>query len=453
MLAAAVALWLEAPARAAASTPGATSAAQESPSSDAVLDALVEEALRSNPDLRAASEVVRAARQRPAQVSSLSDPVVSVNYTNEGWSPSLGTMPDASLAIMASQDLPYPGKRRLRADIASREADQVEQQLARARLGVSAAVRRSYYGLLLARALLALTNEQGELWRHMEGIARARYGVGQGNQQDVLRTQVELTRVGQLVVEQETAIAVRVAEINRLLDRPADTPLPTDSVLAAIPAAGGLPDELDTLRRISPELAAARLGVERARLATQLARKDYKPDFVVQGGYMNRGGLDPMWQAGLGVTLPIRRQRRASAVAEAEAQVRAAEARVASIELQLRLRAQERLAQLEAARKTAALYDGGIVRQDEMSVESARASYQVGRVPFITVLEALTTLYADRSTLLRLLEAQARIRANLDEASLEPAAEPMPLGSSTPAAPGSMTTGGPGSASMGSMGR
>lgn len=427
-------------------------AAQEVPR-DPALEALVQEALHNNPDLQSAKEAALAARQRPAQVSSLADPVLSVNYTNDGWSPSLGTMPDANLAIMASQDLPFPGKRRLRADIAAREADVVDQQVARARLSVAAAVRRSYYGLLLARALLALTREQGELWQHMEGVARARYGVGQGDQQDVLRTQVEVTRVGQFVAEQEAQIAVRVAEINRLLGRPAETPLPTDAVLAPVPAAGDLSVELENLRQVSPELAAARVAVERARLAVQLARKDYKPDFVVQGGYMNRGGLDPMWQAGVGVNLPIRRQRRASALAEAEAQARAAGARVASVELQLRLRAQERLAQLEAARQTAVLYAGGIVRQDEMSVEAARASYQTGRVPFVTVLEALSTLYTDRSTLLRLLESQARIRTNLDEASLESGAESVSMGSAPSASPASTATGGAGSASMGSMGR
>jgi hypothetical protein len=263
------------------------------PAPDAVLEALVREALENNPDLRATEEALRAARQRPAQVSSLADPVLSVNYTNEGWSPSLGTMPDTNLAIMASQDLPFPGKRHLRAAIAGLEADQVDQQLARARLSLAAAVRRSYSGLLLSRALLALTTEQGELWKHTEGVVRARYGVGQGNQQDVLRTQVELTRVGQLVVEQETDIAIRRAEINRLLGRAADAPLATEAVLAAAPPAGPLAAELESARAASPEIAAARLAVERARLAVDLARKDFKPDFAVQGGYMNRGGLDP----------------------------------------------------------------------------------------------------------------------------------------------------------------
>lgn len=426
--------------------------AQEAPQ-DPTLEALVEEALTRNPDLQVARQAALAARQRPAQASSLADPVLAVTFTNDGWGPSLGTMPDSNLAVMASQDLPFPGKRRLRAGIAAFEADLVDQQLERARLSVAAAVRRSYYGLLLSRALLGLVREQGELWRHIEGIARARYAVGQGTQQDVLRTQVELTRVGQAVVERETEMVVRVAEINRLLGRPADTPLAPDAALVRVPAADELTVQFERSRRISPELVAARLAVERARLALQLAHKDYKPDFVVQGGYMNRGGLDPMWQAGVGINLPIRRQRRASAVAEAEALVGAAEARVSSVELQLRLRTQERLAQLEAARKTSELYAGGIVPQGEMSVEAARASYQSGRVPFITVLEALSSLYSDRSTLLRLLESQARLRVSLDEASLEAGSDSVAMGASPSAAPASLATGGAGSASMSSMSR
>jgi cobalt-zinc-cadmium efflux system outer membrane protein len=431
----------------------AWAASAQEPVRDVVLEALLEEALENNPDLRAAKEAVLGARQRPAQASSLPDPLLSVSYTNDGWSPSLGTMPDANLAVMASQDLPFPGKRRLRAAVAGLEADQVEQQLVRAQLSVAAAVRRSYSGLLLARALLALTNEQAEIWKHTEGVVRARYGVGQGNQQDVLRTQVELTRVAQLAVDQETDISIRQAEINRLLGRAADAPLATDAVLRASPPAGPLAVELELVRTASPETAVARLAVERARLTVDLARKDFKPDFSVQGGYMNRGGLDPMWQAGVSVTLPIRRQRRQSALAEAEAQVRSAEARASSVELQLRLRTQQRLAQLEAARRTADLYAGGIVRQDEMSVEAARASYQSGRLPFVAVLEALTTLYADRATLARLLAAQAQIRATLDEASLEPGLETVSLGSSPPSAPGSMAAGASEAASMGSMSR
>jgi outer membrane protein TolC len=423
---------------------------------DPVLAGLVDEALANNPELQVAAALVRAARQRPAQASALADPVLAMGYTNEGWSPSLGTLPDASLAVMLSQDLPFPGKRRLRGQIASLEADQAEQQLARARLAVGAAVRRAYFGLLQSRALVDLTREQSDVWRQIEGVARARYSVGQGNQQDVLRTQVELTRAGQALAEEEAEASIRLAEINRLLGRPAEATLAPSASLAAAAAPGAMPAELERLRAVSPELSGARTAIDRARLAVELARKEYRPDFTVRGGYMNRGGLDPMWQAGVSLNLPFSRARRAGAVAEAEAVLAAARSRLEAVELQLRLRTQERLAQLVAARDIATLYREGIVPQDGMSVEAAIASYQAGRVPFITVLESLTTQYGDRSTLVRLMASQARIRASLEEASLEttfelPAMGPASMAAATAA--GAMTTGGNTGGAMSSMSR
>ena len=136
---------------------------------------------------------------------------------------------------------------------------------------------------------------------------------------------------------------------------------------------------------------------------------------------MNRGGLDPMWQAGIGVTLPLWRKRIDAERAEAEIRQRSTERQRDSLRLQLRYRNQERLARLRATERTVRLYESGIVPQDRMSVESAVASYQVGKVPFVAVLEALTTLYRDRVTLKRLLARHAQLRAGLAEMSLDEA--------------------------------
>jgi outer membrane protein TolC len=389
------------------------------PPEDPLLASLIEEALARNPDVVGAREAVTAAQNRPAQARSLPNPMLSVAYTNDGWSPSLGAEDMTTLAFMWEQDLPYPGKRRLRGDIREREAQQVEQQLERARLGVAAGVKRAYYGLILSRELLDLVREQEEIWKQIEGVARARYVVGQGAQQDVLRVQIEVTRIEQLRAEQEAEVEIRRAELNRLLDRPAASPLETGARLAIRPVEGSLDEILDRLSRISPEVKSASAGAERAALAVALARKEFKPDLSVQAGYMNRGGLDPMWQAGIAVSVPLYRKRLSAGVAEAEAQARSLERLVESVRLQLRFRTQERMAQLAATEKIATLYGEGIVPQDRMSVDAAIANYQSGKVPFIAVLEALTTLYNDRATHLGLLANRERVRASLEEASLE----------------------------------
>ena len=398
---------------------GAPAAAVAPTFADPVLEALVTEALQANPDLLALQEAALAAGARPDQARSLRDPLLSVVYTNDGWSPSLGTQPMTTLGFMGSQELPWPGKRRLRGDVAALEVAEAEQQLERARLGVVAAVRRAYSGLVLSRELLDLVREQEQLWRQIEGVARARYAVGQGAQPDVLRVQIEVTRVEQLRTEQEAESRIRAAELNRLAGRSASSPLDTRARLALHPVAEDVERAFERLADISPELRSAAVAQGRASLQVSLASKEFKPDFSVQAGYMNRGGLDPMWQAGASVSLPLYRKRLSSGMAEAEAQVRASARLAESVRLQLRFRTEERLAQLEATQKIATLYGQGIIPQDRMSVDASVANYQSGKVPFIAVLEALTTLYNDRATHLALLANHERIHASLEEASLE----------------------------------
>lgn len=397
------------------------SAAAEAPQQapDPLLASLIAEAVSKNPDVVAVQEALTAAEARPVQARSLANPMASVVYTNDGWSPSLGTKDMTTLAFMGSQDLPFPGKLRLKGEIRTVEAGQFGQQVERTKLSLTAAVKRAYYGLLLARDRIDLIREQEEFWKQIESVARARYSVGQGAQQDVLRVQIEVTRIEQLRSEQSAEAEIRVAELNRLLSRPATSPLETPGHLGLRPLEGDLEGLVKWTGDISPELKNARLSTEKGSLGVSLAQKEFKPDFNLQAAYMNRGGLDPMLLAGVGISLPIYRSRLKGAVAEAEAQLRSSQSLVQSVELQLRFRTQERVTQIRTTERISKLYSEGVVPQGRMSVEAAIANYQTGKVPFIAVLEALTTLYNDRGTLLTLLANHEKIRASLEEASLE----------------------------------
>jgi outer membrane protein TolC len=419
--------------------------ARPQPGDDPVLQALIAEALARNPEVAAAEAAIKAAHARPGQASALPDPMVSMTYTNDGWAPSLGSMSMTTLGLMVSQDLPYPGKRQQRMDLAMSEARQSEPPLARARLAIEAAVTRAYYGLLLARELTELTSQQRELWREIEAVARARYAVGQGAQQDVLRVQVEVTRIEQRAIEQASEAELRLAELNGLLARPIDARLETSATLVLRPLTTSLPNVIDHARTVSPELAAARLAVATEHSVLALARLDFKPDFSIQAGYMNRGGLAPMWLAGVGVSWPFNKAKRKSAVAESQLRAERDSRVIDSIDLQLRVRTQERYTRARTAEKIIDLYDQGIVVQDRMTVESAMTSYQAGRVPFVAVLEAMTSLFADRWTRQNLVADHGRLLASLREASLDATPDMTAAGAMAAApragAPGAMTGG------------
>jgi outer membrane protein TolC len=281
-----------------------------------------------------------------------------------------------------------------------------------------ASVRDAYYGLILARDLVELVKEQERLWTEVEASTRSRYGVGLGTQHDVLRAQVEVTRIRESLIEEESAVVVRTAELNRALGRTTDAEIPIAAHLGLRPLRRSLSDLVAEGARVSPELEAASAGIEGGDLAVALAQKERRPELSVQAGYMNRGGLDPMWQAGLGVSLP-RGRKAAGAFAEASAERRAAQERRAVIALDLRFRTQDRFVRAAALEKTAVLYSDGLIPQGQAALQAALASYETGKLPFVTVLEAMTQLYADRMAYLRHLANHERIKAAIEEWSLE----------------------------------
>ena len=171
-------------------SPGAAAPAEDEPA----LAALVAEALAGNPDLRALEEEAAAAGARPAQARARPDPMVSLAWVNDGAAPSLGQREMTTLGVMVSQDLPWPGKRDLRGHIAERQADQAAQRLLRARRGVAASVRRAYYGSARRGCSGSWSASRARCGSRSRASRARATPWGRATQQDVLRTQVEVTR-------------------------------------------------------------------------------------------------------------------------------------------------------------------------------------------------------------------------------------------------------------------
>jgi cobalt-zinc-cadmium efflux system outer membrane protein len=393
---------------------------------DPALDTLVRTAIGNTPELAAARAALQAARRRVEPARTLGDPSLSTTYQNDGRSLSLGKAEGSFIGLMLSQPFPWPGKLALAGQAAASEAREIESgTLGRAGLMIEGRVRKAWYDLILARALDRLVEERRDTARQIEATTRDRYAAGLAVQQDVLRAQVELARIEELKATQRAVIASRLAELNRLLGHPQDAAVATP---ADLPQIAGLPPPANWIASAldrSPEAAGARQGIETGRLRVQMAKKNFLPDFVASGGSMYRGNwvMGPMWQVGVGVSLPVwANKRQQNQLAEAQARVAEQTAQTDVIGLELELRTRERIAQLQAANEVATLYRDKIVLLDQLSYESALASYQAGKVPFITVFDAVNVLYSDRASYLGRLAEAAKWRVAIDEAALEPTA-------------------------------
>ncbi len=391
------------------------------PTEDPLLERLITEALERNPDLARSRHLADAERERIPQAKALPDPSLSLGIQNDGFKKlQIGMMEGSYYQVMLTQPLPWPGKRSLREEIAKLGFEIAQTDQKRATSSLTAEVKRAYYGLLLVRGQRELLDEQAQFWRTAGELTRARYEVGQGTQADLLRAQLEQTRLRQARLALDSLETGVLGTLNRLRLRAADTPLPTTARLDSatfqvIPAQVWLERaEMDCC-----EILDARLLLKQGERSLDLARRDRYPDFAVSAGVMPRGVLEPMWQANVSIALPIwsgRKQKRA--VVEQEARRRSLEEGVKDVRSQLIQRIHERNAQMEAALETLQLYREGLLVQSEASFRASLAQYEAGRAPFLSLLEALNGWTSDRSGYLQSLAAAHAIQIAQEEFNL-----------------------------------
>ncbi|HET6931502.1 MAG TPA: TolC family protein, partial [Candidatus Acidoferrum sp.] len=159
---------------------------------------LLTEAGKNNAQIQAARYGWQSAKQIPSQVATLPDPQVVLQQTNVGSPRPFAGYTNSDFAYIGvgfSQDLPYPGKLRLRGEIAQKEADATQQKYESIRRAVLAAVKVAYFHLEYLAKQQKILGEDELLLRQVEQAAESRYRNGMGNQQDVLQAQLERTKL------------------------------------------------------------------------------------------------------------------------------------------------------------------------------------------------------------------------------------------------------------------
>lgn len=359
---------------------------------------LLREAATSNPAILAAQARLEAARHAPSQAEAPPDPEVSVAYTNDGLSSfTLGESEFAVLSLNWTQEIRGSRKRRQAGEVASRSAEAVEKEVEQIRLKVLSRVKSDYAGLLRLDQTAAILEEVRGLLETLEEAARRRYEVGEGAQESVLKAQTQI-----LILEAEL---IRVAQdrraaearLNAAVGRSAGTPVGRAEVVLR----GELPEDIASLALSaaagSPEIGVLQAEVQRSEASAELARLEQKPDYIWTASYQYRGDLDPMVMGMFGVRLPLHKARKqAQAVAQAESELTANRQELASLQINTQSMVRELASAAQRSARLLTLYREGIVPQAETTLESARASYSVGRVGFLDLLNDLKAVLETR---------------------------------------------------------
>jgi cobalt-zinc-cadmium efflux system outer membrane protein len=355
---------------------------------------VLQEAEQNNPQIQAARQGWKAAQEVPSQVSTLPDPQFQLQQVNVGSPRPFAGYTNSDFAYFGlgvSQDLPYPGKLRLKGEIAKRDADVSQQQFESVRRSVLAEVKATYFQLAYLSKTLGILESDGELLEQTEQAADARYRSGMGTQQDLLRAQLEQTKLLREITMHHLEVAKIQAQLKELLNRSQSSAdiEPADLSETALPYT--YDELLAATKAQNPQIAGAEKMIERQQLQVDLAHKDFYPDFNVQSMWQR---TDPAqfrayYMFSVGVRLPIyrgRKQRPELAQAEAELSRSHSE-----LEVQSQQAASELKVQYETAQKTAELlkiYQEGLLPQARAGFQAGIAAYQNNRQDFQSLLSS-----------------------------------------------------------------
>jgi outer membrane protein TolC len=378
---------------------------------------LLDYARAQSPELAAMRSEAQAAQQRVQPAGALPDPVLRVelmNVNNFGNDAGFNLLPSkvGETKYTLMQALPAWGKRDLRRDVALADVQQASARTSATWTELSMKIKTSFAKYYEAAANERITREVLDLMGGVQQIAQARYAGGLVVQQDVIRAQIEQTTMRSELIMLASQKRQAQARLNALLARDSAAPLATPLALRPLPAVGALDTAAlaQRARGNNPQLLAEEARIIGAEKNRELTRRNRYPDFNVGIAPSQMGTRITQWGLMVEVNIPLQQTTRRSQEAESESMLSAARARSQALANQLVGDLGENLAALEAARSSESLFANQSLPQSELSLRSAMAAYENGKLDFTALLEAQRQIRKARQDRLKVqVEAQMRL--------------------------------------------
>jgi len=353
------------------------------------LPELVREAEQKNPQVSAALHGWRASRNVSKQASALPETQVSVQQFSVGSPRPFAGYSNSEFAYIGfgvSQDIPYPGKRGLRAQVAEHEAESVEAQADSIRRTVIGNLKMVYFRLAYIQQTLGVLQKSDGFLNQVQEATEARYQVGQGNQQDVLKAQLQHTKILQEVAHHHQAEGLLQAQIKQLLGRPQDSPDILADNLSIRPLPYSAAELLQRARELNPDVRSKQAAIHVQEAQVELAQKNFRPDFNVQYSYQHTNGdTRDYYLATFGIRLPNRGRQKAE-LAEAQQNQERAKKELDAESDRVLSEVQQQYVRVKTSEERLKVYSEGLVPQSEATFRSALSAYQSNKQDFESLL-------------------------------------------------------------------
>ncbi|MGB6867036.1 MAG: TolC family protein [Candidatus Aminicenantaceae bacterium] len=359
-----------------------------------ILADLIQEAIENNPGLEAAVLRTHSAEKIISQAGALPDPQLNLGLLNLPVNSfTFDQEPMTGKLIGLMQMFPFPGKQGLAEEMAEFEATAVKYQQEEVRNQIVQMVKSAYYNLYAIDRAKETVQKNQALMEQFIRIVETKYATGTGLQQDVLRAQVEFSKLEDDLIMWQQKRRAAIARLNAILNRPVDSYFSITARELDLPESHAFGSPVETIEQQRPLLLAWKKRIQKAESSVKLARRDYWPNFAVGASYRQRDNLSngavmhDFFSATFSINIPLFFKRKQGAkVAEKELALSALHAQYRNVYISVLSDLESADAEMERNRKRVELYEGGILVQAQQSLESAQAGYQVGKVDFLTLI-------------------------------------------------------------------
>ena len=378
---------------------------------------LLDFARAHNPELAAMRQEADAAARRVEAAGARADPVLRVelcninNYGNDA-PPSLLPSKVGETEYRLMQPLPGWGKRDLRRDVAAANLEEADARSGATWAELAARIKITYAEYYRTVGYEQLTREVLDLMAQLEQVAQARYAGGLVAQQDAIRAQLEQTAMRSELIALDNEKRQLRARLNGLMARDWAAPLADPQALRPLPVLAPSDAALlaERARARNPLLLAEQARVTSTQKSRDLTHSNRYPDWLVGVQSTQVGSRLTSYGLMLELNLPLQLDSRRAQEREAESMVGAALSRAEAVANQLLGELVGILAAFDGARRTEALVETRLLPQSELSLRSALAAYENGKIDFATLLDAQRQIRKAKSDRLKAqVEAQMRL--------------------------------------------
>jgi cobalt-zinc-cadmium efflux system outer membrane protein len=352
---------------------------------------LVQEVERSNPEIAASLHAWQAATNVPKQASALPETEMTVQQFSVGSPRPFAGYSNSDFAyvgIGASQDLPYPGKRRLRSEVAEREADSIRAQSDGVRRQVIETLKLAYFQLGYLQQTFPILERNDQILSQIQQVAESRYRVGQGNQQDVLKAQLQHTKILQEIAMRHQQEEQLEAQVKQLLGRSQSSPDIVTEPLAQTALTQSDAELLDRAQDQNPDVRSRSEMMHRQESQVELSHREFRPDFNASYTYEHTSDkFRDYYMASFGIRLP-NRGRQSAALAEATQNQERAKQQLQAEVQRVQSEVEQQYVVVRRSEDQLRIYTEGLLPQSEATFQAGMAAYESNRQDFQTLLSS-----------------------------------------------------------------